>query len=246
MSIHLQSMAWNFSLSNSKYKQKSNIKLVLIKLCDNASDEGYCWPSIGRIAKECELSKRSVIDQLNKLKEIGLIDVEHRFKNNEQTSNGYHINIEMLGRGELLAPTSESYSLPQCTDCTQNHNLTIIESSEKNTKQFSSENRISISNLDSSEFKMCKAAMQILSSVKEECFSNIYTGTLLLNDWIVCEKKLRETCDTKEDVETMLGNIYAERKMFKKKSVSLPYLLMSFFDADEFSHVAINYETWLE
>ncbi|EFG1265016.1 helix-turn-helix domain-containing protein, partial [Escherichia coli] len=36
-------------------------KLVLIKLADNASDQGECWPSYQHIADQCEISKRSVM-----------------------------------------------------------------------------------------------------------------------------------------------------------------------------------------
>ena len=180
-------MAWKFSLSNSPYKQKSNIKLVLIKLCDNASDEGYCWPSMGRIAKECELSKRSVVDQVGKLKELGLIAVEHRFKDNEQTSNGYQINIELLSRGELLAPPSEGLALPQCTDCTQNHHRTINESSI--TDSFHSEKRsYLIEELDEVEFKHCHEVMSFLNIVNSQPNDKRYfTGKLTLEEWSECE-----------------------------------------------------------
>ena len=34
-------------------------KLVLLKLADNANDNGECWPSHGNIADHCEISERS-------------------------------------------------------------------------------------------------------------------------------------------------------------------------------------------
>lgn len=241
MSIHLQSMAWKFSLSNAPYKQKSNIKLVLIKLCDNASDEGYCWPSMGKIAKECELSKRSVVDQVSKLKELGLVEVTHRFKDKEQTSNGYQINIELLGRGELLAPPSESVSLPQCTTCTQNHHLTINESS--NTEHFSKEKRIDIFSLEG--FEYCKSAINYLSLCKEHS-KNIYDGPLTIEQWELCEDKLNEVLSEPLEIEGLIYNIYRDRKMHTKKSVSLPYILMAFTDCEEFAHLALNCTNWLD
>lgn len=39
-------------------------KLVLIKLADNASDQGECWPSYQHIADQCEISKRSVMNHI--------------------------------------------------------------------------------------------------------------------------------------------------------------------------------------
>ena len=241
MSIHLQSMAWKFSLSNSPYKQKSNIKLVLIKLCDNASDEGYCWPSMGRIARECELSRRSVVDQISKLKDMGLIEVEHRFKDNEQTSNGYQINIDLLSRGELLAPPSETHSHPPCKGFTQNHNLTIKESSD--TEHFSKEKRIDVFSLEGYEY--CKSAIEYISLCKENS-PNLYDGPLTIGDWDSCEDKLREVLSEPIECEGLIYNIYRERRMGRKKSVSLPYILMTFTDTDEFSHLATNCNDWTE
>ena len=48
-------------------------KAVLLVLADYADEEGTCWPSQARIAAECELTDRSVRDQLTKLEAAGLI-----------------------------------------------------------------------------------------------------------------------------------------------------------------------------
>lgn len=48
-------------------------KLVLIKLADNASDQGECWPSYQHIADQCEISKRSVMSHIAALCESGLV-----------------------------------------------------------------------------------------------------------------------------------------------------------------------------
>lgn len=48
-------------------------KLVLIKLADNASDQGECWPSYQHIADQCEISKRSVMNHITALCESGLV-----------------------------------------------------------------------------------------------------------------------------------------------------------------------------
>nr|WP_063454794.1 helix-turn-helix domain-containing protein [Wohlfahrtiimonas chitiniclastica] len=45
-------------------------KLVLLKLADNASDTGECWPSHQNIADQCEISKRSVINHIDALVEM--------------------------------------------------------------------------------------------------------------------------------------------------------------------------------
>src|SRR5690606_5223308 len=53
-------------------------KLVLIKLADNASDQGECWPSYQHIADQCEISKRSVMNHINVLCDSGFLRKEIR------------------------------------------------------------------------------------------------------------------------------------------------------------------------
>ena len=53
-------------------------KLVLIKLADNASDQGECWPSVPYIAEQCEISERSVQNHIKQLVKDGLVSVEVR------------------------------------------------------------------------------------------------------------------------------------------------------------------------
>lgn len=216
MSIHVSSMAWKFSLSSCRFKQKSNIKLVLIKLCDNASDEGYCWPSMSRIAKECELSRRSVIDQINKLKELGLIAVNHRYNNNEQTSNGYQVNLELLARGELLAPPSECCSLPQCKCCTQNRNLTINESS--NIQASNSFDGVSVNELNKDDFQYCYYMISVMIRSKYD----FYIGKLTMEEWISAESKMADV-----EIEAQLYVNYWISKHAKtmRKKASLTDLL---------------------
>ena len=80
-------------------------KLVLIKLADNASDIGECWPSYQHIADQCEISRRSVIGHINELIEANLLRKESRTGPNGSRSNVY---VLTLGRGESPAPGGES------------------------------------------------------------------------------------------------------------------------------------------
>jgi biotin operon repressor len=45
-------------------------KLVLIKLADNANDNGECWPSYQHIADHCECSRSAVREHIEALIEI--------------------------------------------------------------------------------------------------------------------------------------------------------------------------------
>ncbi len=88
-------------------------KLVLLKLADNASDLGECWPSYQHIADQCEISKRSVMNHIQALCECGLIKKELRTGPKGNSSNVYQLNL----RSARDSPGgSASRSLPGATD----------------------------------------------------------------------------------------------------------------------------------
>ncbi|MCW9550761.1 helix-turn-helix domain-containing protein [Klebsiella oxytoca] len=73
-------------------------KLVLIKLADNASDSGECWPAVATIAFECEISERSVQNHIKQLVADGFVRVEERRgENGVNRSNIYHLSFNNDG-----------------------------------------------------------------------------------------------------------------------------------------------------
>lgn len=69
-------------------------KLVLIKLADNASDQGECWPSYQHIADQCEISKRSVMLHVSNLEAQGLLKKEIRKGGPKgNSSNLYYLTL---------------------------------------------------------------------------------------------------------------------------------------------------------
>lgn len=60
MSIKLMDKAWESGYDTGP-------KFVLLALCDNANDQGFCWPSISTIARKCGMTERSVYNHLNTL-----------------------------------------------------------------------------------------------------------------------------------------------------------------------------------
>ena len=88
-------------------------KLVLLKLADNASDLGECWPSYQHIADQCEISKRSVMNHIEALCEGGLIKKELRTGPKGNSSNVYQLNL----RSAADSPGgSANRSLPGAAD----------------------------------------------------------------------------------------------------------------------------------
>ncbi len=74
-------------------------KLVLIKLADNASDQGECWPSYQHIADQCEISKRSVMNHIAALCESGLVKKVTRKGEKGNSSNIYLLQREIHRTG---------------------------------------------------------------------------------------------------------------------------------------------------
>ncbi|EIB0364539.1 helix-turn-helix domain-containing protein, partial [Salmonella enterica] len=84
-------------------------KLVLIKLADNASDQGECWPSYQHIADQCEISKRSVMNHIAALCESGLVKKVTRKGEKGNSSNIYLLHLD--GAGDSLGGSANN-SLP--------------------------------------------------------------------------------------------------------------------------------------
>ena len=107
-------------------------KLVLLKLADNANDDGICFPSYQYIADKCEMSKRSAISHIDDLIKMGFVTKKARKNKDGSSANLYLLHLEQgseksalggeksalggeksaLGGGEKSAPiTSHSFNL---------------------------------------------------------------------------------------------------------------------------------------
>lgn len=80
-------------------------KLVLLKLADNANDQGECWPSYQYIADQCEMSKRSVMIHIEKLINDGLLKKEYRIGG--EKGNKSNVYTLMLDAGNSLGVVQE-------------------------------------------------------------------------------------------------------------------------------------------
>lgn len=92
-------------------------KLVLLKLADNANDQGECWPSYQYIADQCEMSKRSVMAHIEALISAGFLRKELRIGGEKgNKSNVYTLMIpsagDSLGVAQEIHYPSAGDSLP--------------------------------------------------------------------------------------------------------------------------------------
>lgn len=107
-------------------------KLVLLKLADNANDQGECWPSYQHIADQCEISRSTVKAHIRELESAGFLRREFRRKGELNQSNIFHLALmggavpalgggaaenppgagENLGGGAAAAPRTSHSSEP--------------------------------------------------------------------------------------------------------------------------------------
>ena len=119
MSFLLMAKALNIKTGSS------TTKLVLLKLCDNANDDGECWPSQSLIADQCELSRRTVITSIQKLEELGYLASELIGKNRRKYS--INLSCENASHVKELHTSCENASHLSCERVSQAIEPTIIE-----------------------------------------------------------------------------------------------------------------------
>ncbi|EBO1869729.1 helix-turn-helix domain-containing protein [Salmonella enterica subsp. enterica serovar Schwarzengrund] len=88
MSMSLMAKAMNIKVGNPLRK------LVLIKLADNANDNGECWPSYQHVADQCEVSRSTVKSHIRALEEMGLLKREFRRKGELNQSNVFYLTLD--------------------------------------------------------------------------------------------------------------------------------------------------------
>jgi DNA-binding transcriptional ArsR family regulator len=64
-------MAWKSGLSSGQ-------KMVLLALCDNANDQGECYPSVPMLAEKCSMGERTVQQHISDLEAAGIVKREMR------------------------------------------------------------------------------------------------------------------------------------------------------------------------
>ncbi|HHF5418171.1 TPA: helix-turn-helix domain-containing protein [Haemophilus influenzae] len=110
MSMRLMVQAMNCKVGNPARK------LVLLKLADNANDDGICFPSYQYIADKCEMTRRSAISHIEYLIKMGLVSKKERKNKDGSISNLYFLHLEQgsenfaLG-GENISLGSENFAL---------------------------------------------------------------------------------------------------------------------------------------
>lgn len=101
MSIALMTGAWRLDIP-------SGPKLVLLSLCDNANDQGECYPSVPVISERCSMAERTVQNHIQNLVELGFM---RRFERTGR-STVYHLDPRRICTPANSAPPQDLHHTP--------------------------------------------------------------------------------------------------------------------------------------
>ena len=140
MSMRLMVQAMNCEVGNPARK------LVLLKLADNANDDGICFPSYQYIADKCEMTRRSAISHIEYLIKMGLVSKKERKNKDGSISNLYFLHLEQgsenfaLG-GENISLGSENFALGGSENISPrtSHSLEPVNEPKKTTQKSEAE-----------------------------------------------------------------------------------------------------------
>lgn len=140
MSMRLMVLAMNCKVGNPARK------LVLLKLADNANDDGICFPSYQYIADKCEMSKRSAISHIDDLIKMGFVTKKARKNKDGSSANLYLLHLEQGGEksapgGENISLGSENFALGGSENISPrtSHSLEPVNEPKKTTQKSESE-----------------------------------------------------------------------------------------------------------
>lgn len=83
-------------------------KFVLLSLCDNANDQGECFPSVSMIAKRCSMGERTVQGHIHELEKSGILQRNER----AGRSTIYLLNPRRFCTPAEIAPPQELHPTP--------------------------------------------------------------------------------------------------------------------------------------
>ncbi|SJM93382.1 hypothetical protein CRENPOLYSF2_3280003 [Crenothrix polyspora] len=133
--MSFQAMAWA-----TEHRLPAMQKIVLLMLANRTNpDNGLCFPSHDRLAEDCGMTKRSVIQQIEKLEQSGLINVIRETRDGVRRVNKYKLNLSKIsGCSEPHSPSSSEPRSLGGSEC-DSHKTVTLETENKTFFSFLSE-----------------------------------------------------------------------------------------------------------
>lgn len=94
-------LAWKADMATGR-------KFVLLALCDNANDQGECYPSVAMLSKKCSMAERSIQKHIAELADLGILTRIYR----TGRSTIYQINPRKLCTPAECAPQQNAHPTP--------------------------------------------------------------------------------------------------------------------------------------
>lgn len=94
MSVNATRFAWECDLS--KTTKRSTKRLVLLALADRANKENTCFPSIARVVKDTGMDRKTVMNTINDLIELGLVSDTGERKGGTNQVRVLKINVDTV------------------------------------------------------------------------------------------------------------------------------------------------------
>jgi DNA-binding transcriptional ArsR family regulator len=101
VSIALMTSAWKLPIPAGR-------KMVLLALCDNANDQGECYPSVSMLTEKCSMSERSIQGHISDLEKDGLLVRDLR----SGRSTMYRLNPRRICTPAEFAPPQNLHPTP--------------------------------------------------------------------------------------------------------------------------------------
>ena len=111
MSVNATRFAWECDLS--KTTKRSAKRLVLLALADRANKENTCFPSIARVVKDTGMDRKTVMNTINDLIEMGLISDTGERKGGTNQVRVLKINVDTV-KQESYPQSCKNSSNKQC------------------------------------------------------------------------------------------------------------------------------------
>ena len=104
--MSIKAIAWAF-----EQDVPPTTKLVLLKLADNANDEGLCWPAQSTLSRHTGLARETVNRHVKKLEQLGILKIRRRSKEGVSLPNHYLLNLRGVVTENHRGSDSESHGV---------------------------------------------------------------------------------------------------------------------------------------
>lgn len=123
--MSIRAIAWAF-----EQDVPPTSKLVLLKLADNANDEGWCWPAQSTLARHTSLTRETVNRHISKLESAGLLTIKRRTQESVNLPNHYRLNLRGVVTEDHIGCDRRSQGVVT-EDHTNRQKANVIEPSER-------------------------------------------------------------------------------------------------------------------